>query len=68
MGVCCVVCAIDRMLLEFFMNFLNIENNKILRIFVSIFQVFFAFYANSNIKKKWCSKKIKKYGGGGGVL
>ena len=33
------------------MNFLNIEKNKILRIFFSIFQVFFAFHAIFNIKK-----------------
>ena len=37
------------------MNFLNIQKNKILRIsFFSIFHVFFAFYAISNIKKKIC--------------
>ena len=29
MGVCCIVLDIDGMLLEFFMNFLNIEKNKI---------------------------------------
>ena len=28
-GVCCIVFDIDGMLLEFFMNFLNIEKNKI---------------------------------------
>ena len=39
------------MLFEFFMNFLNIEKNKMLRIFFSIFQVFFAFHAIFNIKK-----------------
>ena len=33
MGVCCIVFDIDGMLFEFFMNFLNIEKNKILRIF-----------------------------------
>ena len=39
------------------MNFLNIEKNKI-KIFFSIFQIFFAFHAISNIKKKiWCKKK-----------
>ena len=41
MGVCCIVFDIDRMLFEFFMNFLNIEKNKIL----------FTFHAISNIKK-----------------
>ena len=61
------------MLFEFFMNFLNIEKNKI----SSKFHVFFAFHAISmsmKIKKKklkkknWC-KKIwcKKNLGGGGV-
>ena len=47
---------IDGMLFEFFMNFVNIEKKIILRIFLfSIFPVFFAFYAISNIKilKKW---------------
>ena len=33
MGVCCIVFDIDGMLFEFFMNFLNIEKNKMLRIF-----------------------------------
>ena len=33
MGVCCVVFDIDGMLFEFFMNFLNIEKNTILRFF-----------------------------------
>ena len=32
MGVCCIVFDIDGMLFEFFMNFWNIEKNKILRI------------------------------------
>ena len=27
MGVCCIVCDIDGILFEFFMNFLNIETN-----------------------------------------
>ena len=51
MGVCCIVFDIDGMLLEFFMNFLNIEKKKIINIFFSIFHVFFAFHAISNIKK-----------------
>ena len=49
MGVCCIVFYIDGMLFEFFMNFLNIEKNKILRIIFFKFHVFFAFYAISNI-------------------
>ena len=32
MGVCCIVFDIDGMF-DFFMNFLNIKKNKILRIF-----------------------------------
>ena len=58
--VCCIVFDIDGMLFEFFMNFLNI---KIL--FFSIFQVFFAFHAISNIKQKIIEKKKKNRGGGG---
>ena len=62
MGVCCIVFDIDGMLFDFFMIFLNIENNKIL--IFSIFHVFFAFHAISNIKTKiWCTKK--KFRGGG---
>ena len=34
MGVCCIVFDIDGMLFEFCVNFLKIEKNKILRIFV----------------------------------
>ena len=59
MGVCCIVFDIDGMLFEFFMNFLNIEKKIILRFFFSIFHVFFAFHAISNIKTKIV--------GGGGV-
>ena len=62
MGVCCVVFDIDGMLLDFFMNFLNIEF-----FFFSIFHVFFAFHAISNIKTKIGEKKIPGGGGGGGV-
>ena len=65
MGVCCVVFDIDGMLFEFFMNFLNIEKNKIKKNLFSIFQVFFAFHAISNIKKKI---GVKKNSGGGGFL
>ena len=69
MGVCCIVFDIDGMLFEFFMNFLNIEKNKILRIF--FFQNFMfssRFMLFPTLKKK---KKIgvkKKLFGGGGVL
>ena len=51
MGVCCIVFDIDGMLFEFFMNFLNIEKNKILRFFFFNISCFFAFHAISNIKK-----------------
>ena len=59
MGVCCIVFDIDGMLFDFFMNFLNIEKNKIVRIFFLKFHVFFTFHVISNIKKKiiiWCKK------------
>ena len=65
MGVCCIVFDIDGMLFEFFMNFLNIEKNKIYIFFFSIFHVFFAFRAISNIKKKI---GVKKNSGGGGWI
>ena len=46
MGVCCIVFDTDGMLFEFVMIFLNIEKNKILRFFFSIFHVFFTCYAH----------------------
>ena len=52
--------------LNFFMNILNIEKNKIVRILFPIFHVFFAFYAISNIKKNQMVNKIIKFLGGGG--
>ena len=42
MGVCCVVFDIDGMLFKFVMNFLNIEKNKILRIFVLQYFMFYS--------------------------
>ena len=63
MGVCCIVFDIDGMLFEFCMNFWNIEKNKNFRFFFSIFHVFFAFHAISNIKKK---NGVQKNSGGGG--
>ena len=56
MGVCCIVFEIDGMF-EFFMNFLNIEKNKMKKNYFSIFHVYFAFHAISNIKKKLVYKK-----------
>ena len=64
MGVCCIVFDIDGMLLEFFMNFLNIEKNKILRIFFQYFMFSSRFMLFPTLKTKiWC--KQKKFGGGG---
>ena len=65
MGVCCIVFDFEGMLFEFFIHFLNIEKNQMFTIFFSIFHVFFAFHAISNIKKKIGVKKNP--GGGGGV-
>ena len=60
--MCCIIFDIDGMLFDFFMNFLNIEKNT--NKFSSIFQVFFAFHAISNIKKK---NGVQKKSDGGGV-
>ena len=58
MGVCCIVFHIDGMLFEFFMNFLNIEKSKILRIFCfqnvmfsSRFMLFPTFKKKIGVKK-----------------
>ena len=51
MGVCCIVFDIDGMLFEFCMNFYFI-------LFFSIFNVFFAFHAISNIKKNLVEKQF----------
>ena len=67
MGVCCIAFDIDGMLFAFFMNFLNIEKNKIISILFSIFHVSFSFYAISNIKKNGVKKYFRGGGGGGGV-
>ena len=67
MGVCCIVFDIDGMLFEFFINFLNIEKNKIIIFFSSKFHVFFAFHAISNIYKNKIGVKNVFRGGGGGV-
>ena len=52
MGVCCIVFDIDGMLFEFFMNFLDIEKNKM---FSSHFMPFYAIF---NIKKMFFSHFI----------
>ena len=60
MGVCCVVFDIDGMLFECFMNFLNIEKNKILRI------IFFKISCFLHVSCYF--QHLKKFGeGGGGV-
>ena len=65
MGVCCIVFDIDGMLFEFFMYFLNIEKNKILRIFFLqnfMFSSRFMLFPTLKIKNKNGVKK--KFGGG----
>ena len=65
MGVCCIVFDIDGMLFEFFMNFLNIKKNKILRFFFQNFMFSSRFMLFPTLKKKI---GVKKNSGGGGVL
>ena len=66
MGVCCIVFDIDGMLFEFFMNFLNIEKNKILNFCFQYFMFSSRFMQFATLKKKnWCKNKFP--GGGGGV-
>ena len=63
MGVCCIVFDIDGMLFEFFMNFLNIEKNKIIIFFFQYFKFSSRFMLFPTLKKKI---GVKKSGGGGG--
>ena len=51
MGVCCIVFDIHGMF-EFFMNFLNIEQNKIFTFFFKYFMFFSRFMLFHNIYKK----------------
>ena len=68
MGVCCVVFDIDGMLFEFFMNFLNIEKNKIIYFFFQYFKFSSRFMLFPTLKKKiWCKKKIIRGGGACGA-
>ena len=68
MGVCCIVFDIDGMLFEFFMNFLNIEKNKILRIFfLQNFMFSSRFMLFPTLKKIKIKIGVKKKNGGGGV-
>ena len=66
MGVCCIVFDIDGMLFEFFMNFLNIEKNKIIYFFFQYFKFSSRFMQFPTLKKKLVWKKTNP-GGGGGV-
>ena len=60
MGVCCIVFDIDGMLFEFFMNFLNIEKNKIFK---------FVFFNISCFLHVLCYfQHLKKCGGGGNIF
>ena len=64
MGVCCIVFDIDGMLFEFFMNFLNIEKNKIIFFLLNI-----SCFLRVSCYFQHYKKKIgvqKKSGGGGG--
>ena len=57
MGVCCIVFDINKILFKFFMNFLNIEKNTILRICffnISCFLLvlcYFQHYKKNGVKK-----------------
>ena len=66
MGVCCIVFVIDRLLFEFFMNFLNIEKNKILIIFFQyfIFSSRFMLFPAFKTKKIGVTKLLNKFPGG----
>ena len=52
MGVCCIVFEIDGILFEFFMNFLNIEKKKNLRICFQYFMFSSRFMLFPTLKKK----------------
>ena len=56
---CCIVFDIDGMLFEFFMKFLNIEKNKILR--------FFFFKISCFLRVLCYFQHLKEMGGGGGL-
>ena len=58
MGVCCIVFDIDGML---FMNFLNIEKNKILRIFFQYFKFSSRFMLFPTLKFFFFFKKNNSF-------
>ena len=67
MGVCCIVFDIDGMLFEFFINFLNIEKNKILSIFfLQNFMFSSRFMLFPTLKKNKIG--VKKNSGRGGAF
>ena len=53
-GVLYLIFDIDGMLVEFFMNFLNIGKNKILRILFHYFMFSSRFMIFPSLKKNWC--------------
>ena len=63
MGVCCIVFDIDGMLFEYFMNFLNIEKNKIYIFFLQYFKFSSRFMLFPTLKKKFSVKKKIRGGG-----
>ena len=66
-GVLYIFFYIDEMLFEFFMNFWNIEKKKF-KIFFQYFMFSSRFMLFPTLKKKWCTnKKIRGGGGVGGV-
>ena len=52
MGVCCIVFDIDGMLLEFFMNFLNIKKKKFKNNFFQNFMFYSRFMLFPTLKNK----------------
>ena len=66
-SVCLSVClsvtfSFDGMLFEFFMNFLNIEKNKIKNFVFSILQYFLrvsCYFQHTKKIKNWCTNKIR---------
>ena len=66
MGVCCIVFYIDGMLFEFFVNFLNIEKNKMYLFCFQYFMFSSRFMLFPTLQTKFGVNKIIS-GGGGGV-
>ena len=64
MAVCCIVFDFDGMLFEFFMNFLNIEQNIFVVVVFQYFMFSLRFMLFPTLKKKKIGVKKKKPGGG----